>query len=111
MDLGANKSTIDLHNMNIAGLDLDAGASDIHLILPGRGRFRADLDIGAASLEVVIPESLSARIRADLGAADLQLDQSRFPRRGNLYETLDYATAANAVEMSIDAGAASTKIK
>jgi hypothetical protein len=110
LNLGANKSDLDLHDMNITDLDLDTGASDSKLTLPSRGRFRADLDLGAASLEVIVPEGLSARIRASLGAADLKIDQSRFPRNGSYYQSPDYETAANAVDMTIDAGAASIKV-
>ena len=111
LNLGANKSDLDLRDMNITDLDLDTGASDTKLTLPSRGRFRADLDLGAASLEVIVPEELSARIRASLGAADLKIDQSRFPRNGSYYQSPDYEAAANAVDMTIDAGAASIKIK
>ena len=110
LNLGANKSDLDLRDMNITDLDLDTGASDTKLTLPSRGRFRADLDLGAASLEIVVPEGLSARIRASLGAADLKVDQSRFPRNGGYYQSPDFETAANAVDMTIDAGAASIKV-
>jgi len=111
LNLGANKSTLDLHDMNITGLKLETGASDTRLTLPARGRFKADLDLGAASLEVTIPEGLSARIRASLGAVDLKINQSRFPRIDSDYQSPDYDSAANAVDMTIDAGAASIKIK
>ncbi|MCE9647772.1 MAG: DUF5668 domain-containing protein [Chloroflexi bacterium] len=111
LNLGANKSDLDLRDLNITNLDLDTGASDTKIILPARGRFRADLDLGAASLEITIPEGLSARIRASLGAADLKIDQSRFPRNGGYYQSPDFDSAANAVDMTIDAGAASIKVK
>lgn len=111
LDLGANKSTLDLHDLNITDLDLDMGASDTRLILPSKGRFHADLDVGAASLEVTIPEGLSARINASVSIGDLQVDETRFPRSGNHYQSTDYETAANSVDMVIDAGAASVKIK
>jgi len=111
LSVGANKSMLDLRDMNITDLKLETGASETHLTLPARGRFKADLDLGAASLEVTVPEGLSARIRASLGAADLKIDESRFPRNGNYYQSPDYDTAANTVDMNIDAGAASIRIK
>lgn len=111
LSLGANKSILDLRDLNITDLKLETGASDTRLTLPVRGRFRADLDLGAASLEVVIPDGLSARIRASLGAADMKIDESRFPRNGNYYQSRDYDSAANSVDMTIDAGAASINIR
>lgn len=110
LNLGANNSMLDLRDMNITDLKLEMGASDTRLTLPARGRFRADLDLGAASLEVIVPEGLSARIRASLGAVDLKIDPSRFPRNGNIYQSPDFDTAANSVDMTIDAGAASIKV-
>ncbi len=111
LNLGANKSILDLQNMNITNLDVDTGASDTKVTLPANGRFKADFDIGAASLEVIVPASLSARIHASLGAADMKIDETRFPRNGSYYQSPDYETAANTVDMSIDAGAASIKVR
>jgi hypothetical protein len=91
-------------------LKLETGASETRLTLPTRGRFQTDIDMGAASLEVTIPDGLSARIRASVGAVELNVNQSRFPRNGSYYQSPDYDTAANAVDMAIDAGAASIKI-
>jgi hypothetical protein len=109
--IGANKSMLDLHDMSITDLKLETGASDTRLTLPALGRFSADFDLGAASLEVIIPDGLSARIRTSLGAADLKVDLSRFPRNGSYYQSPDYGTAENAVDMTIDAGAASIRIR
>jgi hypothetical protein len=111
LNVGANKSILDLSDMNITDLKLETGASDTRLTLPARGRFHADFDLGAASLEVIVPDGLSARIRASIGAASLNVNESRFPRNGNYYQSPDYDTAANTVDMTIDAGAASIKIK
>jgi len=110
LDLGANKSIIDLSDLTITNLDLDTGASDTRLTLPARGRFIADLDLGAASLTVAIPEGLSARIHASVAAGDMNVNEGRFPRNGKYYQSPDYDTAANAVDLTIDAGAASVKI-
>ncbi len=111
LNLGANKSILDLRDLNITNLDLDTGASDTRLTLPSKGRFHADLDLGAASLEVTIPEGLSARINASVAAGDIKVDEVRFPRSGQYYQSADYETAVNAVDMKIDAGAASIKIR
>ena len=111
LNLGANKSDIDLSDMNITDLDLDTGASETKIILPARGRFRADLDLGAASLEVTVPDGLSARIRTSMGAANFAINESRFPRHGSYYQSPDFDTAANSVDVTIDAGAASIRVK
>jgi hypothetical protein len=111
LNVGANKSMLDLRDMNITDLKLETGASDTHLTLPARGRFRADPDLGASSLEVTVPDGLSARIRASIGAASLKVDEVRFPRNGSYYQSPNYNSAVNTVDMTIDAGAASIKVK
>jgi hypothetical protein len=110
-NIGANKSIIALRDMNLIDLKIKAGASDIDLILPEHGRFRTDLDLGAASLTLTIPENVSARIRASLGAVDLNIDKVRFPRVNGVYQSSDFDTATNAIDIYINAGAASIKIK
>ena len=111
MNLGANKSMIDLHDMNITDLKLETGASDTRLTLPAHGRFKADLDLGAAALEVIVPVGLSARIRTSTGAADVKIDETRFPHSGGYYQSADFDSASNAVDITIDAGAASIRVK
>jgi hypothetical protein len=110
LNVGANKSMLDLRDMNITDLKLETGASDTQITLPARGRFHADFDLGAASLEVIVPDSLSARIHATLGAVELKIDESRFPRNGSYYQSPNYESAADAVDITIDAGAASIKV-
>ncbi len=111
MNIGANQSTIALRDMNLIDLKIKAGACDMNLIMPEKGRFRTDLKLGAASLTLTIPENVSASIHASLGAADLDIDKKRFPKTNGIYQSADYETATNALEIHINAGAASVTIK
>jgi hypothetical protein len=107
MHLGANKSTMDLRDLNITDLTLKSGASDTTLTLPATGRLNADFEIGAASLTLIVPDGVSIRVRASLGAGDLNVDRARFPSN----ESTDFATAPNAVDINIKGGACSVKVK
>lgn len=111
LSAGANRSVLDLRELSITDLKLETGASDTKVTLPSRGRLNADFDLGAASLDVIVPEGVSARIRASIGAASLDVDQARFPRVGAVYKSPDFETAANAVDITIDAGAAGIKVR
>ena len=111
LNVGANKSMLDLRDLNLTDLKLETGASETKVTLPARGRYRADFDLGAASLEVTVPDGLSARIRVSVGMAGVSVDESRFPRNGNYYQSPDFDSAANSVDMTIDAGAASIKVR
>jgi hypothetical protein len=107
MNLGANKSNLDLHDMTITDLKLKSGASDTVLTLPARGRLNADFEIGAASLTLIVPDGVAIRVRASLGAGDLNVNRSRFPND----ESPEFETAANAVDINVKGGACSVKIK
>jgi hypothetical protein len=39
-----------------------------------------------------------------------QIDEARFPRIGDIYQSLDYATAENRVDMDIQAGVGSLRV-
>ena len=108
---GADRSVLDLRDLNITDLKVETGASDTKVTLPARGRLNADFDLGAASLDVIVPDGVSAQIRASIGAADLNVDQARFPRVGGVYKSPDFETATNAVDITIDAGAAGIKVR
>jgi len=111
LNLGANESIIDLSDMKITELKVKTGANDLRMTMPLDGRLNADFEIGAASTVLVIPDGVAARIHATLGAAELSVDTNRFPRNGSFYESPNYETSPNAVNIKISAGAASIKIK
>lgn len=107
MNLGANKSVIDLKDLTITDIKLKTGASDTVLTLPARGRLKLDCDIGAASLTVIVPEGVSIRAKGAIGVGDFHVDRSRFPNN----ESPDFAAAENAVDIWVKGGAVSVHIK
>ncbi len=110
METGADESDVDLSGLQLTDFKLETGASNTKVTLPARGRLHADFDLGAASLTVIVPEGVAARIRVDSGVSDVRVDP-RFPRAGNVYQSPDYETAANAVDIDIDAGAAQITVR
>ena len=107
MNLGANKSELDLKDLTITDIKLKTGASDTVLTLPAHGRLKLDCEIGAASLTVIVPEGVSIRAKSAIGAGDFHVDKSRFPNN----ESPDFATAENAVDIWVKGGAVSVNIK
>ncbi|MBN1304099.1 MAG: hypothetical protein JXA13_06655 [Anaerolineales bacterium] len=105
LDTGANQSTIDLRDTKVTYLDLNTGASSTDLTLPaGAGQVRVDIDLGAASLDVRVPEGVAARIKVDQGITAVEIDAARFPYSGQFYQSANYDTAENRIDMDIDAG-------
>jgi hypothetical protein len=113
IDSGASSSTLDLTDLKVIDLDIDTGASSTEVTLPANaGNTRVDIDTGASSLNVRIPTGVAARIRVKSGVASVNVDSNRFPRvDGGLYQSADYATAANRADITIDTGVGSVEIR
>jgi hypothetical protein len=112
IDSGASASILDLSDLQVTELDLDTGASSVELTLPARaGLTRADIDAGVAAVKVTIPDGVAARIRTQGGLSAINVNQSRFPSQGGgIYQSPDYATAANRVELEIESGVGAVDI-
>jgi hypothetical protein len=111
IDSGASASTLDLRDLKVTDLDIDTGASSTELTLPASaGNTHVDIDTGASSLKVSVPAGVAASIRVKSGIASVNVNP-RFARmEGGLYQSSDYSTAANRVDMTIDTGVGSVEV-
>lgn len=112
VQVGAAEADLDLRDLEMKEVSVDAGASALRVEMPAAaGHTVARIKVGAADLKIEIPEGVAARISTKSGLASVNVDENRFPRRGDLYESADFGTAANRIDLSIDAGAASVQIR
>ena len=111
IDSGASVSSLDLSDLKVTDLDIDTGASSTDLTLPANaGNTHVEIDTGASSLKANIPVGVAASIRIKSGIAAVNVN-SRFPRQeGGLYQSVDYSTSVNRVDMTINAGVGSIDI-
>ncbi len=107
---GASDSRIDLTDLLVESFELKTGASSTVVTAPERGHTRAAVDAGAASVEFRVPPSVAARITVDTGLADVSIDTSRFLPSGGGYESPDYSTSVNRLELRIKGGVGSFKV-
>lgn len=109
---GASESHIDLSDLRVTDLKLETGASSTHLTLPANaGHTQAEIEAGAASVNIRVPEGVAARIRVEGGLISTDVDTSRFPQLGGLYQSADYDSASNRVDLRIEGGAGSIKVR
>lgn len=104
LETGANESTIDLSSLRVTSVKLKTGASSTNLTLPAVGIVAAEIQMGAAEVKARIPQGVAARIRSQSGLAEISVDTARFPRVGGGYESPDFGTSENRVDLSIEAG-------
>ena len=109
---GASDAQVDLSNLQVRRLQVDVGASRLSLLLPAKaGTTEAEVKAGAASVSIAIPQGVAARITAETAVGSFRVDTSRFPRAGDRYESPDFATATNRVDLRVESGVASIDIR
>ena len=112
LETGASESILDLSELIVGEVDLQSGASSTELTLPaGAGYTQVKISGGAASFKVRVPPGVAASIRFTGGLASLDVDTLRFPRSGDGYQSPDFATAENKVELVAEVGAASVEVR
>ena len=100
-----------LGNLNAERIELDAGVGSITIGLEGRWRRDAEvsIDMGLGSLELVVPEGLGIRLRKDSFLTSL--DSEGLIKRGDVYESPDFADAEHRVVIDIDAAFGSIGVR
>lgn len=112
VETGVGETHLDLRELRVTRLDLDAGVGDVQVTFPSEaGLTTAKVDSGVGSLTLDIPSQVAARIRVDSGLGSLSIDQERFPRSGEVYASEDFATAENRLELDIDIGVGEVTIR
>lgn len=109
---GASSSTFNLTDVKLVELNLETGASNTEVSLPANaGITLVNIHSGAATLKIHLPPTVAARIRVKGGLTSVNVDSNRFPRQdGDIYQSVDYATAANRADITIDTGVGSVEI-
>ena len=111
IDTGASRAVLDLRDLRLRSLELQTGASETRVLLPrAAGATTVRAQAGAASLTFEVPQGVAARIRSRMALGSAQIDQARFPASSGGYESADFATTANRVEINIDGGLGSVRV-
>jgi hypothetical protein len=112
LDTGASRATIDLAELRVRQLELHSGAAETRIRLPrAAGVTLVRTDTGVASLYIEVPQGVAARIRSSMGLGRVDVDQARFPRVADGWQSPDVATAANRVDLEVKGGIGSVTIR
>ncbi|MEZ0396097.1 MAG: LiaF domain-containing protein [Anaerolineales bacterium] len=109
---GASASNLDLTDLQITDLDLETGASSSEVTLPAHaGQTRVKIESGVSAVKICVPQGVALRIHAQAGLSSIHIDENRFPPQGgHIYQSPDYATAANRIDLDIEAGIGAVEI-
>src|SRR5512141_733950 len=111
VDGGATRMVLDLTDLKLRSLELHTGASGTRVLLPkAAGATAVRAESGAAELVFEVPVGVAARIRSRMVLGSTQIDQARFPQTAAGYESPDYASAPNRVDIDVQGGVGSLKV-
>jgi hypothetical protein len=94
LDVGASRNLLDLRDLRVRNLEIHTGAAEA----------------GAASLVFEVPSGVAARIRTRVALGSVRVDEVRFPRAAGGYESADYATAPNRIDIDVQGGVGSLQV-
>lgn len=110
-ETGASESVLDLRDLKVTELRLETGASKTQVTLPAAAVFsRVKVEAGAARVDLRVPGGVAGRIRASAGLSSVMVDETRFPGFDNHYQSPDYETAVNKVDIEIETGVGSVSV-
>ena len=111
LDTGAARALLDLSELQARSVELHTGASETRIRVPrAAGATHVRAEAGAASLIVEVPAGVAARIRSRMALGTSQVDETRFPRIANGFESPGFATAPNRVDLDLQGGVGSIRV-
>lgn len=109
---GASKTVLDLRELRIRSLAIKTGASETRVTLPqAAGITTVRSESGAAAIFFDVPAGVAARIRTKMGLGGSDIDTRRFPRVGDVWESPDFASAINRVDIDAQGGLGSVTVR
>ncbi len=112
IDMAASDLDLDLRHLDVTELTLDVDAGNYKMVLPASAGFtEVRIDANVGNVEITIPEGVAARISVDSNLSLLQIDRGRFPREGGYYQSPDYASAENRVQIDITSDVGRLRIR
>src|SRR5207253_9905482 len=111
-DVGAGQSSFDLTNLVARDFTLNNGAGQVMIKLPAAaGQSTADIHSGAGEVSIEVPPGVGAHVRFSGGLANLQVDDNRFHAISGGYETTEYASATNRVDLTLNVGVGKVDVR
>lgn len=112
VDAGASRTRLDLRETRVRRLELKTGASETTVMLPrAAGLTDVKSEAGAASVTFIVPAGVAARVHGTVALGRITVDENRFPRFGNDYQSSDYGSATNRVDLEINGGVGSIRVR
>ncbi len=101
--LAVTDSRLDLRELVITELQMDVDLGNYIVETPSAaGTTQVQIKANLANLEITIPDGVAAKIKTNTSLTALEVDERRFPRKGDFYLSPDYENAGNRVALELD---------
>ncbi len=108
----ASNMELALGELEVAELRMDVDVGNYRVRMPSSaGTTRAYIKADVANIEVSIPDGVAVKLKADVNLSAFEVDESRFPRKGDYYMSLDFESAENRVELELDCDICRVQVK
>lgn len=108
---GATDLDLDLRDLKVRRLDIEAGTSGIRVQLPrNAGMTHVDIAGVVTDVELVVPQDVAAHIDISAPIRALSIDLHRFVHMDDVYQSPDYLDAHNRVSIDVEALAADVTV-
>ncbi len=112
IESGLSDSQIDLSILKVHSLEVETGLGSTTITMPANAGFTdAKIKTGLGEAKIGIPDGVAARIRIDGGLGDSDINEFRFPKNGKYYQSTNYDTAPNKIDLKIEYGLGSVSVK
>jgi len=101
---------LDLRDLQVTEMKITGVMATKKVQLPTRGRATVYVDGVMETVEIVVPAETAARIHTK-GLAAINVDEGRFPRRGEVNESADFDAATNRVEIYIESVMSTVRVR
>jgi hypothetical protein len=111
-ETGASDARLDFSELLVTDLRISTGASSTVVTLPAQASHtKVRIESGAASVKVRVPDGVAARVRIGGALTDRNIDRTRFPRAGGVYESPGFESADNRADIVIEMGVGSVSVR
>lgn len=105
VEVGAGQSTFNLTDLAVQTFSLNAGAGQTTVYFPAAaGQTQAEINSGAGQLTLIIPPNVGAAIHTKVGIVNIHVPASRFQKTSAGYQSLNYGTSTNKVDITLHLG-------
>ena len=116
MDTGSGSCNFDLSQLRVNYLNLDGGSGSLEMKLPATSSFSGDLNTGSGSVVLVLPDGVGMQVTLISGSGSFQPGERFTLVSGErdddgVWETKNYASADYKIDLTIDQGSGSIRIR